>query len=265
MPEETATTPEPGQEKVKRARPTKPLPTDRIAFTKQLDILRAYAVAHESTGKPVTNTEIGAIVKMAASTVPHANSFFADPEIGLLVKADGGYLPSPATVAFHRAYAWKAETAAHKLAPAFQQMWFAQAILPRLGFRPMDEREAIAVLAEASAATPDYEGQLDLALQFLAAVGLIEREGGQVKALRAVAPEPEPAPLPTVDPKPVPTRGVETKFARSNDSDGVHFNVSIHVDMKEMGGWTPERIAAFFAGFAQVLAAKGALEKNAAQ
>ncbi len=255
-------------DKAKKPKPTKPLPTDRIAFPKQLDILRAYAVANEASGKPVTNAEIGNIVKMAPSTVPHANSFFGDAEIGLLQRVEGGYVPNAAVIAFNRAYAWSPETAAHKLAPAFQTMWFSQVLMPRLGFRAMDEREAIAVLAEACGATPDYESQLSLALSFLEAVGMISREGGQVRAIKgsaATSPTP-PAITPALpDPMTPATRGVETTFARPSSGDGVHFSVTIDVDTKEMGTWAPDRIAAFFAGFAQVLAAKGALEKNAAK
>jgi hypothetical protein len=254
-------------DKTKRQRPTKPLPTDRIAFPKQLDILRAYAVAHETTGRPVTNAEIGNIVKMAASTVPHANSFFSDPEIGLLIKAEGGHVPSPAVIAFHRAFAWNPEAATHKFAPAFQAMWFSQVLMPRLAFRSMEEREAIRVLAEACGATPEYESQLSLVLAFLEAAGMIEREGGQVRAIKSVGPAIEPA-VPAVALPEVlapPTRGLETTFVRPTTGDGVHFNLSIDVDMKEMATWAPDRIAAFFAGFAQVLAAKGALEKNAAK
>ena len=249
----------------KKPRPTKPLPTERIAFQKQIDILRAYAVAYEATGKAVTNTEIASIVKMAASTMPHANSFFGDPEIGLIQKAEGGYIPSQAVVAFHRAYAWSPETATHKLAQAFQLTWFAQALMPRLGFRPMDEREAIQVLAEACGATPDVESQLSLILSFLEVAGMIGREGGQVRAVRPTGPAASAPAAPPPEVAASPTRGIETTFARPSTGDGVHFNVTIDVDMKEMGTWTPDRITAFFAGFAQVLAAKGAIEKNAAK
>src|SRR5262245_56425834 len=115
---------EPPTDKPKAPKPSKPLPTTRIAFTKQLDILRAYAVAYATSGKSVTNVEIGNIVKMSPSTVPHATGFFGDAEIGLLIRGDGGvgYVPSSPVIAFNRAYAWNAETAAHKLAPAFQEM-----------------------------------------------------------------------------------------------------------------------------------------------
>ena len=43
----------------------------------------------------------------------------------------------------------------------------------------------------------------------------------------------------------------------------MQFHVSVRVDMKEFSGWQPDRIAAFFGGIAQVLAAKGTVEKEA--
>jgi len=246
-----------------KARPSKALPTVRIAFSKQLDILRAYAVAHEASGKTVTNADISSIVKMAATTVPHANSFFGDQEVGLLQKSDGGYIPSPAVIAFNRAYAWGPETAGHKLAPALQGLWFAQALMPRLGFRPLDERDAIAVLAEACGATPDHESQLAILLSYLETAGMIVREGGQVRTRVGTSASTTPVASPEPPATTSSTTGVETAFGRPSSGDGVHLNVTINVDMKEMSNWTPERISAFFAGFAQVLAAKGALEKNA--
>jgi hypothetical protein len=44
----------------------------------------------------------------------------------------------------------------------------------------------------------------------------------------------------------------------------VQFHVSVKVDMAEFAGWSADRITAFFGGIAQVLAAKGTLEKNEA-
>ena len=41
---------------------------------------------------------------------------------------------------------------------------------------------------------------------------------------------------------------------------GVQFDFSIRVGMAEIAGWSAERIAAFFAGLAQVIAARGKAE-----
>lgn len=265
MPEEPKQpTPEsPQPDKTKKTRPTKPLPTERIAYQKQIDILRAYAIATEANGgKPVTNNDVAAIVKMAATTLPHANSFFA--EIGLLQRVEGGYVPAPEVINFHRAYAWNAETAPHKLAPVVQSTWFGQVLLPRLSFRSMDEAEAIAVLAEASGAAPEYKGQLGLLLNYLDTAGLIERDGGLVKANKTpVGSAQMPGSQPVTTPPQIPTAetgAVATTFNRPK-TPGVQFQINVDVDMKEFATWTPERISAFFAGVAQVLSAKGAIEK----
>jgi hypothetical protein len=262
MSEETQASTETPADKGRGAKPTKPLPTSRIAYQKQIDILRAYAIATEANGgKAVTNNEVAAIVKMAATTLPHANGFFF--EIGLLQRAEGGYIPAQEVLNFHRAYAWNPETAPHKLAPAMQGTWFGQILLPRLSFRHMDESEALAVLAEASAATPEYKGQLALLLNYLETVGLIEREGGLVRAAKSPPQSYSPSPA---SPSPSPeiasreTGAVATSFNRQK-TPGVQFQINVDVDMKEFATWTPDRISAFFAGVAQVLSAKGAIEK----
>ncbi len=43
----------------------------------------------------------------------------------------------------------------------------------------------------------------------------------------------------------------------------VQFNISVKVNAQDFAGWSPDRITAFFGGIAQVLAAKGALERDA--
>src|SRR5262245_57681055 len=79
-------------------RPNKYLPTPRITFSKQLDILRAWAAASGPTGKVATNDGVAEIVKMQPSTVSLANPFLASS--GLLVKTDGGYIPCPEVMSF---------------------------------------------------------------------------------------------------------------------------------------------------------------------
>ena len=52
-----------------------------------------------------------------------------------------------------------------------------------------------------------------------------------------------------------------TVTAVNNFAGTVNFNVSVRVEMTEFATWKPERIAAFFNGMAQVLAAKANVEK----
>ena len=253
-----------------RARPKKPLPTSRIAFGKQLDLLRAWANASGPSGKVVTNRDVAGIVSMSADTVSLANTFFS--AMGLLQKADGGYLPGQPTLDFNSAYEWTPETAAQKLAPTLRDAWFAEALLPSLKQRPMPKQEALAKLGAAASVGQTYAPQLGLLLDFLEVAGLIEREGETIRAARsephgeAPAAEPNPAQA-TPERKDQHVQrsggaGVTTSFSQQPEGQ-IQFNVSFRVSMAEIAGWQPERITAFFGGIAAVLAAKGGVEQDA--
>jgi hypothetical protein len=257
---------ESGDPKAKRVPPTKPIPTDRIAFSKQLDLLRAWAAASGPTGKPASLKEVSQIMKMSEGTISLANYFFS--QIGFLVKSAEGFTPAADVVNYNRAYGWNKETAATKLAPTVSASWFAQALMPRLNYRDMPEDEALDVLSEVSSAAPEYKGQLRTVLEYMDASGLITKDGGMLKA-RAAQPaqaeqaQPENnrgsevvAPSPTA-----PRAAITTAFSQAAEG-AVNFHVTVKVDMAEFSGWSPDRIGAFFGGIAQVLAAKAGLEKE---
>src|ERR1035441_3243698 len=74
--------------RVKRTPPSRTLPSDRLAFAKQLAALRAYTVVHESNGnKPVTNNAAGDVINMAGSTLLVTNPFFCEMK---MLKREGG-------------------------------------------------------------------------------------------------------------------------------------------------------------------------------
>src|SRR5450432_3499934 len=76
----------------KRNPPNKPLPTDRLAFTKQMDLLRAWVAASGANAKAVTNKDVAPIIKLSDNTTSLANAFFIAS--GFLMRGDGGYTPS---------------------------------------------------------------------------------------------------------------------------------------------------------------------------
>lgn len=252
--------------KPKGERPTKYLPTPRITFSKQLDILRAWAAASGPGGKVATNDNVAEIVKMNSSTISLANPFFAST--GLLTKTDGGYIPSPEVMSFLRAYEWSPDTAAQKMAPLLANTWFAEELLSKLSFGQITEEEAIQDLADAASASTEYRGQLLILLEYLAAAGLIQRDGTQVKkgpvsssAMTAVPSDAPPAKQESAAAAPEPSRkSIPSLFGTTEGA--VNFNVSVRVDMAEFASWKPDRIAAFFSGMAQVLAAKADVEKG---
>jgi hypothetical protein len=254
------------------AKPNKPLPTVRIAFAKQLDILRAYAAASGPTSKMVVAKDVADIVQMSASTLPLASPFFVDCK--LLYRSEGqGMTPASELLEYAHAYEWNKETAAHKLAGPLGKMWFWEALQPRLSFQELTDDQAITILAEKCTAAPEYKSQLRLILEYLDAAGLIKREGGQVRMVKSQQPiaaaQPAPGPEKAVahaEVKPAsPQRSsVSTNFAQSN-LGGVQFDVSVRVDMSEFAGWQPARISAFFNGIAQVLSAKGMIEQESSK
>lgn len=256
--------PKPAPAQRAASKPTKYLPTDRITFPRQLDLLRGFAAASGATGKIVTNNEVGEIVKMTGSTVSINNAFFA--QNGFLTKADGGYIPTPEVLSFLRAYEWSPDTAATKLAPIVNRTWFAEELLPKLSFGQLTTNEAIQHLADACNAGPDYRGQLRFLLEYMTASGLIEWDGNQVRkggtaVTSSAAPSSDIVQTPSNPPPGAaePKRAVAPTFFGTTEG-AVNFNVSVRVDMGEFSNWKPERIAAFFNGMAQVLAAKADVE-----
>jgi hypothetical protein len=247
------------------SKPNKYLPTDRITFPRQLDLLRGWAAASGPTAKVVSNNDVGPIVKMTGSTVSINNAFLG--QNGFLAKADGGYIPTPDVFSFLRAYEWSPDTAATKLAPIVSRTWFAEELLPKLTFGPLTTAEAIQHLADVCNAGPDYRGQLRFLLEYMNASGLIEWDGNQVRkgsstVTTSTAPNTDIVQTPS-NPPPLasePSKRTGPTFFGTTEG-AVNFNVSVRVDMGEFANWKPERIAAFFNGMAQVLAAKADVEK----
>jgi hypothetical protein len=188
----------------------------------------------------------------------------------LIQKNDGtSWSISAEVLAFFRAYEWNKETAANKLAPLLQASWFAQALIPKLSFRPLGEEEAVSILGETVVAAPEYKKSLRMILEFMDAAGIIQRDGNQI-ILRSGASSASDQPK-TVQQEQKPMEQneatprspkVATSFSQMAEG-AMRFNISFSVDMVEMASWKADRIAAFFSGIAQVLAAKAEVEKTA--
>ena len=261
---------------VSKSRPTKPLPTPRIQLSNQFDIMRAYAAISGPSKKAVKNKDVAEVVGMVESTISMNNSFLT--EIGLLAKVGRGqFVPSDEVASYHRAHEWNPETAAHKLAPAIRKTWFGALLITRLSFQPMSHQAAVRVLAEEAAASKKYEKQVELLIDYLTESGIAVVENGQIRLgptskpgagvtpPTGTAPKPEPVEETNSQAEPAPSKpaaSVHTAFASPTEGV-VQFHVSVKVDMAEFKGWEADRIASFFGGIAQVLAAKGALEESA--
>jgi hypothetical protein len=251
-------------------KPNRTLPTERISAGKQLAILRAYAIASGPTLKSVQVNDVAGIVKMAPATVSLCSAFFKD--VGFLTRtSDGRLLPVAEVIEFHHAYTWNPESAASKLAQLLEQTWFGERLLPKVRFGALSQNEAIADLATAAQAGMAYRANLLVLLDFIEAAGLINQEGGQVRAA-----SPGSVPRPEVASSDQQNGAAEIREAPAiressprlttgfSQQEGlVQFHVSVKVNMSEFAGWHPDRISSFFAGIAQVLAAKGNVEETA--
>lgn len=251
----------------KTRRTGKILPTDRITFSRQLDILRGFAVAAADGGGSASSNTAGPLISMSHHTINIATPFFAS--VGLLNRADRGRFAPPAEVVeYSRASQWTPETAPHRLAPIIRKSWFGQIITRMVSVQPRDADEILTDLAGAAEVSTEHRPQLELLLEFTIACGLVQREGRLIRQAQPVGgtrveeePKDDPAHKPEVK-RDVPPAGMVSMF-RKDDTEGmVSFDVSVRVNMSDFAGWRPERISAFFGGIASVLAAKGRIEED---
>lgn len=260
------TKPSPKKPAPKKIRPQRILPSERIAFTRQLDILRAYVAASGPSGNPVKVVDVAKIVRVVPQTVSLMNSFLLDT--GLITRNELGFVPSNEAVNYVRAHEWNPETATQKLAPLIERTWFAEVLLPKISFSPLKEDVAIEEIAQSASAGPEYRSQIRVLLEYLIAAGLAIRDGEMLKkaTLRSVPVSNDPQQVQSPDfREPGAARSsVATMFSQAAEGV-VQFHITVKVSMSEFAAWKPERISAFFSGIAQVLAAKGSVEKEVSQ
>lgn len=165
----------------KKTKLSKTLPTDRINFPKQFDIIVGYSIAYDKAGQqPVSNQDVGNLVKLAAATVGMMNAFNMD--VGIIQRTDGGkFMPSEETRECARMHQINPDRAWLKLAPLFERSWFGEELIAKLKIRSLSESEAIEDLAEIAHAEKDHLPQLKVALEYMEKCGVIVREGGMIK------------------------------------------------------------------------------------
>jgi len=178
-----------------KRRPNRAVPTERISFPKQLDLLRAYAAISGLDRRAVSLAEVARVVNMTASTASLANAFFVD--VGLLEKQESGFVPSTAAIEYHQAHEWEGETAAQKLAPTLADSWAWDAVEGSLAYAPQSENEIVRLLAAATSASKHYEPQLRSIVTYFEAAGLVVRDGNTLRlARRETDPAQKRAPGP---------------------------------------------------------------------
>jgi hypothetical protein len=255
-----------------KSQPTKRLPTHRIKFSKQLDIIRAYGVKSQNGSKAANYKDVAEVVSIHFNTISLLVGFLV--ENGFLERNGDATMPTKPVLEFAQAHNWSPDTAPKKLAPIIRHAWFGELLLEKLAFRSMQEDEAIAELAGAISAGTEFKSQVATLVEYAITAGLVRRDGSVLSLGEgAEAPLSESAVSGRQeksqqgpeqrDSAPLTARSSSASTSTSfmTTEGAVQFHVSIRVTMQEMAGWTPDRISAFFAGLAQVLAAKKGAEE----
>ena len=173
---------------------TQVIPTSRLTLPKQVEIIRAYGAAFDASKEPVGIEDVVKFVGMAAATVGQTNAFLQ--EVGIVRKDGRRFIPSSEVLAMNRLYEVSKERALGKLAPLFEKSWFGALVMPKLKFRPMPEEDLVHQLFEVATAETQHLQQVRMLIDYLVLVGLVERDGANLKIKNGATDEaPAAAPV----------------------------------------------------------------------
>jgi hypothetical protein len=164
--------------KAQKQRSDRSLPTDRLSFEKQIEVLRVIAQISGNGRRPVTAEDLSASIGLRGNTGGLSNKFFRDS--GWVESAGRGmYAATEPLLEYHRHLNVDAQDvvgARRYLAVAAQGSWYWDALDPMLdegGARPTLALHALSKAAGAYDHTP----QLLQILTWLEWLGLVRREG----------------------------------------------------------------------------------------
>ena len=227
---------------VRALRPTPHSQRTRIAFSKQLDILRAFGAASEPDGHPMNNADVAGMVGLTAGTVSMINGFFLRI-FNCCSEQEMVYVRVLRCSRYNRTRR-NAETAPRQLAPAIQRSWFAQAFMPKLRFKAISEDEAVRHWHRQPQQDRITAARSRRYLNISQVCGIVARENGQIRLLQqqpnelqSLPTEPKGATTTTSDPcVPPPPRSTTTtpNFRRAR-LPGLCNSISAQSDMQELG------------------------------
>jgi len=232
--------------------------TDRMTLLKQQDLLRSWSVSSDYGAQPTTKDQVAKVAALAPYTAGLTDAFFKD--VGFIAKTDSGaFFVADEVHDFARAFEFDPDTAAQKLAPKLSQSWFGRCLTARLRIRSLTTDEAIAALADEAKVGADYRGQLQMLLDWLRESGVISVSDGQVRngpASASTMPVPGPSPDQASRKTASKTSAPAEAPVVTGSQNAVSISYTIEASMEDIGKWPADRIAAFFTGLAQVIAAQ---------
>jgi hypothetical protein len=248
-----------------KARPSYPVPTDRLKFEKQVEALRVVAVASNNGQQPVGADRMGSMMRIANTTAALNNAFFVD--VGLLTKAGKGqYLPTDPTLEFQRKYSFDKAAAPQLLRSAFVGTWFHEAVHQRLTISPATKQDLVATIADIAGTDASYATQYGHLLEWLAYVGLLHfNEDGTARLLDSdSSPTSEEAYAEggdnLEDEQVVEVIEPEEPVVQPQDSQAVvSLTLQVNITADDLTKLEPEQITALFQGVGAVASVKAIL------
>jgi hypothetical protein len=157
----------------RRPRATRALPTDRMRFEKQVEVLRAFSVASRDGALPVDANMLSSFSNVAAVTVVLDNNFFL--ESGLITRVKKGqYIPVAEVNEFRRLFTFNDPQASRVLAPVLEKTWYFEALRIFDEMGSPSRAQAVRLLADHAGADGSFTAQIELLLDWLCFVGLVE-------------------------------------------------------------------------------------------
>lgn len=164
--------------KAQKSRADRSLPTDRLSFDKQVEVLRVIAQVSGQARRPVTAEDLSAAIGLKGNTGGLSNKFFRDS--GWVESAGRGmYAATAPLVEYHRHLNVDPQDvlgARRHLADAAQASWYWQTLEPMLDESGARQTLVLHALSKAAGAY-DHTPQLLLVLAWLEWLGLARREG----------------------------------------------------------------------------------------
>jgi len=249
-------------------KPEYALPTDRLSFQKQLEVLKAFAVGSQNATQPVGAKKLASLTHIGYATAPLNNIFYF--ETGLITRAKKGlYLPTPPTLEFARRVSFSTANAGEALTTTFENTWFYKAVVERLAMGSATKPTIVEALARTASADASYATQFGTLLDWLAYVGLItigdDENVALVKGAEIGGGEPglRGAEWRGTTPGQIaPSKSEEPTTAPIVESPTVlAISIELALTVDDLAKLSAEQVSELFKGAGQVASVKAALVK----
>jgi hypothetical protein len=176
-----------------KARPERPIPTDRLRFDNQLEVLKAVASLSGNNRRGVGAETMSASIGLKGGTGGLNSRFFRSVNWFDAV-GRGEYTASPGLLAFQQHINVDPEglvEATAGMRSEIRRSWVWEVVGPMLeSGNPVREKAVLLALAQAAGAT-NHTTQLETIIEWLVWVGVIVRDGEQIRLAGPVPAIPD--------------------------------------------------------------------------